>query len=99
VPEPETLLLTIVKLCTGRPVLSWILIELSSLFLQGRVDSTGPKPNRCSLSWGRVIECNWVNRNGLHFPILVFNAESDSVNNAYQWRSPFTGLIFFCVLG
>jgi len=26
--------------------------------------------------------------NGFHNPILVFETESDFVNNSYQWRSP-----------
>jgi len=33
-------------------------------------------------------------RNRVHSPILVFYAESDSVNNSYQWRSPLRGCVF-----
>jgi len=34
-------------------------------------------------------------RHGFHYHILVFYVESDSVNNSYQWRSPFGGAIHF----
>jgi len=30
-------------------------------------------------------------RNVFQYPILVFYAPSDSVNNSYQWKSPFLG--------
>jgi len=37
------------------------------------------------LNWGTA------QRNGFHYPILVFYAEFNYANNSYKWRSPFSG--------